>query len=274
MTTAVKAKSSDSEGSSLLDLVKTVIYALLLALVIRFVLVQPFRIPSGSMQPTLMIGDYIVVTKWSYGYSRFSFAPLDGILPEGRLFGAEPKRGDIAVFRPVGVEDKDFIKRVVGMPGDRIRVVGGALYINGVAAQREFLGERDWVEKRRGTRVDVTVKVKAYRETLPDGVSHIIFERGNAEDGTCNDAADEWRCSFDDWPASGEEHVVPPGHYFMMGDDRDNSDDSRGSVRDVPFDNLVGKAQFVFISYEESAQLHLPWTWLNIRPDRIVRGVE
>lgn len=268
MSTASKAKSGESAGSTILDLFKTIVYALLLALVIRFVLVQPFRIPSGSMQPTLLVGDYIVVTKWSYGYSNFSFAPLT-VFPPGRAFGQEPQRGDIAVFRPQGQEDKDFVKRVVGMPGDRIRIEGGQLFINGEAAKLEPLGVRQF-EEREGV-----IGIKAYRETLPGGKSHIIFDRGSEADGTCIDARGQSRCNFDDWPIGGGEHVVPAGHYFMMGDDRDNSDDSRGSVGDVPFDNLVGKAQFVFVSYDDNANLFLPWTWItSIRADRLVRGVE
>jgi signal peptidase I len=268
MTTAAKAKSGESAGSTLLDLFKTIVYALLLALVIRFVLVQPFRIPSGSMQPTLLVGDYVVVTKWSYGYSRYSFSPIPG-LPEGRIFGQTPQRGDIAVFRPVGQEDKDFIKRVVGLPGDRIRLIGGVVHINGEPAKRESLGVRPFSDREGIT------DIQAYRETLPGGQAHTIFERGSEAEGTCIDSRGQSRCAVDDWPVGGGEHVVPEGHYFMMGDDRDNSDDSRGSVGDVPFDHFVGKAQFVFISYDDSANLFLPWTWITgIRGDRLVRAVD
>jgi signal peptidase I len=274
MTTAANAKSQDSPGAGALDLIKTIVYALLLALIIRFVVVQPFRIPSGSMQPTLLVGDYVVVTKWSYGYSKFSFAPLEGVLPSGRLFGAAPQRGDVAVFRPVGKEDNDFIKRVVGLPGDRIRLVNSVIYINNQPVQREFMGTRPWIETRMDTGEEITVQLKMYRETLPGGISHVIFERGEEADGTCTDAAKHFRCRYDNWPLGGGDYTVPAGNYFMMGDDRDNSEDSRGDVGAVPFDNFVGKAQFVFISYDKSAQLHLPWTWLNIRPDRIVRGIE
>src|SRR5215475_10855001 len=117
--------------------VRTILYALALAMVLRFTIAQPFRIPSGSMQPTLEVGDYIIVTKWSFGYGRYSFAPLEGLLPHGRLFGRAPERGDVVVFRPAPEPDRDFIKRVIGMPGDRIQMIDGRLYINGEAVQRE-----------------------------------------------------------------------------------------------------------------------------------------
>src|SRR5688572_17082055 len=140
--------STTSSSSPAMDVfwdnVKTILYALALAMVLRFTIAQPFRIPSGSMQPTLEVGDYIVVTKWSYGYGRFSFAPLEGLLPRGRLFGSAPERGDVVVFRPSPEPDRDFIKRVIGLPGDRIQVIDGVLHINGEAVQHEDLGLQDF----------------------------------------------------------------------------------------------------------------------------------
>jgi signal peptidase I len=158
------------------DNVKTILYALALAMVLRFTIAQPFRIPSGSMQPTLEVGDYIVVTKWSYGYGRFSFAPLEGLLPHGRLFGSQPQRGDVVVFRPTPEPDRDFIKRVIGMPGDRIQVVDGVLHINGAPVQREALGETPF-ENEHG----MIERIATYRETLPNGVSYITFDKGVTE---------------------------------------------------------------------------------------------
>jgi len=238
--TATSVKASQAGG--LWENVKTIAYALALAMVIRFAIAQPFRIPSGSMQPTLLVGDYIVVTKWSYGYSRFSVTPLQTLIPiEGRLLATQPKRGDIIVFRPERQEDRDLIKRLVGLPGDRIQVRDGVLFINGEAVKREPLGIRNFK-----TQEGAILAIAAYRETLPNGVTYTTFDR-------------EPNGVFDTTP----EFVVPEGRYFFMGDDRDNSDDSRGSVGYVPFDHLVGHAQFVFASFDHFAP----------RTDRILTGL-
>ena len=236
------------------DNVKTILYALALAMVLRFTIAQPFRIPSGSMQPTLEVGDYIVVTKWSYGYGRFSFAPLEGLLPHGRLFGSQPDRGDVVVFRPVPDPDRDFIKRVIGLPGDRIQVIDGALHINGEPVQRESLGVQEFEN------VDGLIeRIPAYRETLPNGVSYVIFDKSP-------------RSELD----NTRVFVVPDGHYFMMGDDRDNSADSRvpSMVGYVPYDNLVGPAQFVVVSFDGSTALWRPWTlFTGFRGERFLKSV-
>lgn len=236
------------------DNVKTILYALALAMVLRFTIAQPFRIPSGSMQPTLEIGDYIVVSKWSYGYGRFSFAPLEGLLPHGRLFGSEPERGDVIVFRPVPEPDRDFIKRLIGLPGDRIQMIDGVLHINGVAVERESLGLVEF-ENQNG----FVERIPAHRETLPNGVSYVTFDRSVTEyDNT-------------------REYVVPEGHYFMMGDDRDQSADSRvpSVVGFVPYDNLVGPAQFVVVSFESSASIFRPWTLFSgFRGERFLKAVK
>ncbi|MEQ1706828.1 MAG: signal peptidase I [Terricaulis sp.] len=234
--------------------VRTILYALALAMVLRFSIAQPFRIPSGSMQPTLEVGDYIVVTKWSYGYGRYSFAPLEGLLPHGRLFGAPPERGDVVVFRPVPEPTRDFIKRLIGMPGDRIQVIDGLLHINGQAVERESLGLVEF-ENERGD----AEYIQGYRETLPNGVSYTVFDRSVTElDNT-------------------REYVVPADNYFMMGDDRDNSADSRvpSVVGYVPADNLVGPAQFVVASFNHTTSLLAPWTLLTgFRADRFLKPVE
>lgn len=236
------------------DNVKTILYALALAMVLRFTIAQPFRIPSGSMQPTLEVGDYIVVTKWSYGYGRFSFAPLEGLLPHGRLFGSQPQPGDVVVFRPEPEPGRDFIKRVIGMPGDRIQMNNGVLYINGEPVQRESLGERPF-ENEHG----VIEHIQTYRETLPNGASYITFDRGSME-------LDSTRV-----------FEVPEGHYFMMGDDRDNSADSRvpSVVGFVPYDNLVGPAQFVVVSFDNTTSIFRPWTlFTGFRGNRFLKPVE
>ncbi len=231
---------------------RTILYALALAMVLRFSIAQPFRIPSGSMQPTLEVGDYIVVTKWSYGYGRYSFAPLEGLLPHGRLFANLPQQGDVVVFRPVPEPTRDFIKRLIGMPGDRIQVIDGALHINGEAVQRESLGVVGF-ENEDGQ----VENIQTYRETLPNGVSYTTFDKGMTE-------LDNTRV-----------FVVPAGHYFMMGDDRDNSDDSRRSVGYVPFDNLVGPAQFVVASFNHTTSLFAPWTlFTGFRGDRFLKPVQ
>lgn len=238
------------------DNVKTILYALALAMVLRFTIAQPFRIPSGSMQPSLAIGDYIVVTKWSYGYGRFSFAPLEGLLPHGRLFGSEPERGDVVVFRPVPDPDRDFIKRVIGLPGDRIQVINGVLHINGQAVERELLGVTEECPDQNGP---VIGEVHTYRETLPNGVSYVTCDKGMTE-------LDNTRV-----------FEVPAGHYFMMGDDRDNSADSRvpSVVGFVPYDNLVGPAQFVVVSFDNTTSLFQPWTlFTGFRGDRFLKSVE
>ena len=236
--------------------VRTVLYALMLALAIRFTIAQPFRIPSGSMQPTLEVGDYIVVSKWSFGYGRYSFAPFEMLLPKGRMFEHAPERGEVVVFRPEPEPDRDFIKRVIGMPGDRIQMVNGVLQINGQAVQRESLGLIDF-EDQDG----IVERITAYRETLPNGgPSYVTFDRNPHSE-------------YD----NTRVYVVPPEHYFMMGDDRDNSADSRviGMVGYVPFDNLVGPAQFVVVSYDNSTSLLRPWTLITgFRGERFLKPVE
>ena len=246
--------SSTPAMSVFWDNVKTILYALALAMVLRFTIAQPFRIPSGSMQPTLAVGDYIVVTKWSYGYGRFSFAPLEGLLPHGRLFGSAPERGDVVVFRPTPEPDRDFIKRVIGLPGDRIQMIDGVLHINGEAVQREEVGiTTDCPDEQRPG-----LQAVMYRETLPNGVSYITCDKAP------NTELDQTR-----------EFLVPEGHYFMMGDDRDNSADSRtGVVGFVPYDNLVGPAQFVVVSWDNTTSLMRPWTlFTGFRGDRFLKSV-
>ncbi len=249
---AVSKAKTEQQPETLLDLVKTVVWALVMAMAIRSVLVQPFRIPSGSMQPTLQVGDYIIVSKWSYGYSRFSFAPFV-FLPKGRVLASQPHRGDVIVFRPSHEPNVDYVKRLIGLPGDEIQMKNGVLFINGSAVQRELLGLRDFKEESGNF-----VRLLAYKETLPDGKSYTTFDRQPDN-------------LLDDTPI----YRVPAGSFFMMGDDRDNSDDSRQNVGYVPYDRLVGKAEFVFASWEPQTSLLKPWTlFTDFRPSRLVKGIK
>ncbi|MBO0663216.1 signal peptidase I [Jiella sp. MQZ9-1] len=224
------------------ETVKVIIQALILALVIRTFLFQPFSIPSGSMMPTLLVGDYLFVSKWSYGFSKYSF-PFSPDLFEGRILSSQPHRGDVVVFRKPNEVDVDYIKRLVGLPGDHIQVRNDIFYLNGKPVPRQPAGEFTFED---GT------KAKQYRETLPNGVSYITL------DLTPDSAGDNTR-----------EFVVPPGHYFMMGDNRDNSLDSRFDVGYVPFENLVGKARIIFFSIKDDVSPLEIWNWpSDLRPSR------
>lgn len=237
----------------LADFFKTALIAVCLALLIRSFLYEPFNIPSGSMKPTLEVGDYLFVHKPSYGYSRYSF-PF-GLAPiEGRVWGAkQPQRGDVIVFKLPTNTSVDYIKRVIGMPGDTIQVRGGRLYINGELVQREPLGLRKVEDP-----MEETTMVE-YLETLPGGVVHRIYEESDDE-------------MLDNTPV----YNVPEGHFFMMGDNRDNSQDSRvmNSVGFVPFENIVGRADFIFFSTNGNATIFEPWKWpWSIRYNRFFDSI-
>jgi signal peptidase I len=226
-----------AEKESWVETVKTVVYALLIALVIRTFLFQPFNIPSGSMEATLLVGDYLFVEKYAYGYSRYSF-PL-GLGPfGGRIFGSQPERGDIVVFKFPRDNSTDYIKRVIGLPGDTIQMVDGRLILNGKAVKRA--PAPDYVETENGYRN----VVKRWRETLPNGKSYLTLDRD--PNGTYDNTG---------------VYTVPAGHYFMMGDNRDNSADSRADVGYVPAVNLVGKAELIFFSTDGSAHFWEFWKW-------------
>jgi signal peptidase I len=242
---SVSTKSQRKE-SALVETVRTVVQALLIALVIRTLLFQPFNIPSGSMMGTLLVGDYLFVSQYSYGYSRYSL-PLAPRLFSGRILAAEPERGDVVVFRLPTDDSSDFIKRVIGLPGDRIRMIDGRLHINGKPVRRERVA--DFIDPDTGK------PVRRWRETLPNGVSYLALD---AEDDGALDTT--------------EEYVVPPGHYFMMGDNRDNSTDSRvlSVVGYVPFENLIGKAQIIFFSIGGEVPAWQVWRWpWSVRWDRM-----
>ena len=231
--------SGTKSESGLGETIRVVIHALLIALVIRTFLFQPFNIPSGSMKATLLVGDYLFVSKYSYGYSHYSI-PLSPPLFSGRVFGSEPARGDIVVFRLPRDDSTDYIKRVIGLPGDRIQVIDGVVNINGVPVKRERAS--DFIEAEEGTR---DAPVKRWKETLSNGVSFYTLDL--VENGFADNT---------------QVYTVPADHYFMMGDNRDNSTDSRFSqVGTVPFENIVGRAQMIFFSIAEGEHAWMFWRW-------------
>ena len=200
------------------------------AIVLRTFLFEAFSIPSSAMLPTLRVGDYLFVSKYSYGYSRYSL-PFGLPLIPGRIFSTEPERGDVAVFKSPRDNKTAFVKRIIGLPGDRIQVKGGILHINGTPVQRQRI--EDFVRRHPSGR---TVRIAQYVETLPSGRRHRIIEESD------NARWDNTR-----------EYTVPPGHYFAMGDNRDNTLDSRmpGWVGFVPMRNLIGKLKFILWNSQE-----------------------
>ena len=246
------ADSSEKSGAlnEVVEIVKTVVYALLIALFLRVLFFQPFTIPSASMDPTLLEGDYIIVSKYSYGYSKNSI-PFSPPLFKGRIMDRKPERGDIIVFKLPRDGHIDYIKRLVGLPGDRIQMKGGVLFINDKAVPRKPLPPV-MVDSGYG----FTRNVERYEETLPNGKSYITYDFG--PDGDVDNTG---------------VFVVPEGSYFFMGDNRDNSLDSRVpaeiGVGYVPAENLVGKARIIMLSWNKGASLFKPWTWvLDARPSR------
>lgn len=261
------AKAAKQEDG-VMEWIKTIAYALILAGIIRTLFYQPFWIPSGSMKDTLLIGDFLFVNKMAYGYSRhscpFSLCPISE-----RILGGEPERGDVVVFKHP-VTQEDFIKRLIGLPGDRVQMKRGILYLNGAPVELEAVGVFEEIKEQQGPvgnmpacenepvqRGDLCTKSR-FIETLPGGVQHSIL---NITDNGFSDSTSAF--------------TVPEGHYFFMGDNRDNSQDSRvarniGGVGFVPYENLVGRADRVIFSSAGRSILAF-WTW---RSDRYFKAIE
>jgi len=233
----IKLTGKESAKDDLWDTFKTVLYAILIAVGIRTFAYEPFNIPSGSMMPTLLVGDYLFVSKSSYGYSRHSL-PFSLPLIPGRVMFTAPERGDVVVFKLPSDGRTDYIKRIIGLPGDTIQVKGGVLQINGKAVQRERLGAYVYQDTH-----GIYHNTVRYMETLPNGKRHLIIEES------------------DSFPRADNTplYTVPPDHYFAMGDNRDNSSDSRFSVGFVPKENLVGRAEVLFFS--NAGSFWQVWTW-------------
>ncbi len=242
-----------NKEESLGETIKTVIYAIAIAVLIRTFWFEPFKIPSGSMYPTLEVGDFLFVSKYTYGYSRHSF-PFSFPTFSGRIWQDLPKRGDVVVFKFPKDNKTDYIKRIIGLPGDTVQVKQGRLYINGKMMERtaptQYIISEYTILPKRFTQ---------YTEILPEGQTHPILEHSDED------------FMVDNTPL----FKVPAEHYFMMGDNRDNSNDSRQDVGMVPFENIEGKARFLFYSHNDSIRWYNPISWISsIRWKRMFQKIK
>jgi signal peptidase I len=259
MSQNVQAAHPDKSGAvnEIVEIIKTVVYALLIALFLRVIFFQPFTIPSASMEPNLYEGDYIIVSKFSYGYSRHSI-PFSPPIFSGRILEKQPQRGDVIVFKLPSDGHTDYVKRLIGLPGDRIQMKDGLLYLNDVQVKRQYLGT-----VREESPFGAVRDVMRFRETLPSGKTYVTNDFGT--DGELDNTI---------------VFKVPENHYFMMGDNRDNSSDSRvdpssQGVGFVPAENLVGKAQIILLSWKPGASIFKPWTWvMEARPSRFAHPLK
>jgi signal peptidase I len=246
-------------NDSFTELLKTLAFALLLALTFRSLFFEPFHIPSGSMKDTLLVGDYIFVSKYSYGYSRYSF-PLGLDLFDGRFGpGSEPKRGDVVVFRLPSNTSIDYIKRLIGLPGDRIRIEDGIVYLNDKPIPRQRSGE--FADDGEAYNAPFRIRtLPRYKETLPSGKTYHVLD--SEYFGDADNTA---------------EYIVPEGHYFMMGDNRDHSIDSRfeNRVGFIPRENLIGRAEMIFISVDDTPPIWKLGAWFSsFRKSRFFKAIE
>ncbi len=245
---------TDNQRSGWGETIRTVLYAVLIALFVRTFAYEPFNIPSGSMVPTLLVGDYLFVSKYSYGYSRYSL-PFSPPIINGRVWESQPERGDVIVFKLPRDNETDYIKRLIGLPGDKVQVKGGILHINGEQIKRDLVEDQNLSSATSGA-----YQVKDFVVTLPDGRQHLIREESDSRQ------LDNTRV-----------FTVPQGQYMFLGDNRDRSQDSRdqSKVGFVPFENLVGRAEFLFFSHNGEARWWEIWRWpTSIRWRRIGSGIE
>lgn len=212
------------------DFTKGLVKAFVVVFAFCTVAFQPFQVPTGSLVPTVLPGDFLIGSKYTYGYSAYSFPFVNWKLFDGRIMGKSPKRGDIVIFRYPKDTSVNFVKRLIGLPGDKIRMSGGVLFINGKECKLEKLPNHHYIDPRPSYQKP---PVPQYTETFPDGFKHRIIKEHPFGMGNHDNT---------------EEFIVPEKHYFMIGDNRDGSDDSRGNVGFVPEDNIMGRAEFVFFS--------------------------
>jgi len=254
-------RTASRTSSGIAETIKTLVYAVVIALFVRTFFYEPFSIPSASMVPTLLIGDYLFVSKFSYGYSRYSLPFGLPLIPgPGRVFFRAPQRGDVVVFKQPRDPSVDFIKRIVGLPGDRLQMKEGVLNINDTPVKLQRAQDFYYAELFRGDSGCRPGTYPQYLETLPNGRQHRIIKNCGVP-------------QFD----NTQIFTVPPDHYFMMGDNRDDSADSRdptSGVGYVPSENLVGRAEFLFFSTDGYAAWWEPWKWpFTVRYDRLLMAI-